>query len=165
MGISKENPVPQTWPSCPIRPRRNGAMVAREVGSYGRYSVNLQQHESGVMIDSPFTKCPKFKSCSVNNCPLHPSYPNLSMYPEDPAKKCMVSKVKRVAIGDRYQGVLRFGGMTRAEFGRTRSWAQRSVESRQHSITAGTKNLHERHFLADLTANTNPRLNSGVNMG
>ncbi len=127
--------------------------------------MNLQHHETGVMIDSPFTECLKFKTCSINNCPLHPSYPDLPMCPEDPAKKCMLSKAKRVTIGDRHQGVLRFDGMTKAEFGRTRSWAQRSAESRQRSITAGTKNLHERHFLADLTENTKPRLNSGVNMG
>lgn len=25
----------------------------------------------------PFYDCPRYNKCSVNNCPLHPAYPNL----------------------------------------------------------------------------------------
>jgi hypothetical protein len=40
----------------------------------------------------PLELCQRFDKCSVNNCPLHPSYPDLIVDLEDPKTKCKLGK-------------------------------------------------------------------------
>jgi len=67
------------------------------------------------MKNQPFTKCPSFRICSVNNCPLHPKYPNLTTCSGDTEKKCRAQKPTRIKISEEHSGVLKLGGLTEKE--------------------------------------------------
>lgn len=67
-------------------------------------------------MTNPSLDCPRFQTCSVNNCPLHPDYPDLAVSPLDPERRCILGKTRRLQIAGRYQGVLRFGGLKAREF-------------------------------------------------
>jgi len=70
--------------------------------------------------DKIFEQCPRYLKCSVNNCPLSIDYPNLSVAPNDPEKKCGVAKTIRVRIGS--QTTLKYGGLTRGEYNAKERW-------------------------------------------
>ena len=63
-------------------------------------------------MNNPSYDCPGFISCAVNNCPLHPEYPNLSVSPLDPETKCKAQKPGRIRIASKYPGILKYGGLT-----------------------------------------------------
>jgi len=63
-------------------------------------------------MKQPFEECPKFNTCSVNRCPLHPDYLQLESIPADLGRKCRLSKMKRIAIASRFPGIITFGGFT-----------------------------------------------------
>jgi len=65
---------------------------------------------------NPYTECPRFLKCSVNNCPLHPTYPNLPIDPEDREQKCTIEKQVRFKIGSKYLNVLKYRGLTVKEW-------------------------------------------------
>lgn len=60
--------------------------------------------------------CPRYAKCNVNNCPLHPSYPNLPIDPEDRDTKCTLEKQVRFRIGSKYPDVLKYQGLTPSEW-------------------------------------------------
>ncbi len=63
-------------------------------------------------MNDPLYDCPSFISCSVNNCPLHPEYPSLSVSSFDPETKCKAQKSGRIRIANKYPGILKYGGLT-----------------------------------------------------
>jgi len=67
------------------------------------------------MTNLPVIDCPNFDSCSVNNCPLHPGYPDLLTCIDDPEIKCKAQKPTRIKIAEKYPGVLRFDGLSLKE--------------------------------------------------
>lgn len=69
----------------------------------------------------PYEKCSKYYNCSVNNCPLHPSYPGLFIDEEDKEKKCTLRKSTRFKIGSKYPDVIKYQGLT------TREWSARKT--------------------------------------
>ena len=62
--------------------------------------------------DNIFEQCPKYISCSVNNCPLSIHYPDLSTVDDDP--KCIVSRTIRKNIGK--NTILKMKGLTVQEY-------------------------------------------------
>jgi len=52
------------------------------------------------MMIKPYRECPCFDKCNVNNCPLHPSYPNLLVDSEDKEQKCSIEKGVAFIIDD-----------------------------------------------------------------
>ncbi len=73
-------------------------------------------------IHQPYRLCPRFKECSVNNCPLHPNYPNLVMDPADSEPRCTLAKPYRVKVAEKFPGILKYGGMTTREFQGKSAW-------------------------------------------
>jgi hypothetical protein len=68
------------------------------------------------LIKYPYPECPRFKKCSVNNCPLHPSFPELFIDPNDFQVKCKLEKEVRFRIGSKYPGILKYQGLTPQEW-------------------------------------------------
>ncbi len=56
-------------------------------------------------------ECPRFKSCSVCNCPLDPHPANNG----DKQTKCRMEKAVRQRIADKFPGQLANGGLTARE--------------------------------------------------
>lgn len=50
----------------------------------------------------PQEECPRYETCSVNQCPLHKDYGKLLFSPYDTEQKCNVSKKIRMRIGEKY---------------------------------------------------------------
>lgn len=65
---------------------------------------------------NPYTECPRFQKCSVNNCPLHQKYPDLLVNQEDHEPKCTMEKQVRFKIGSKYPDILKFQGLTSKEW-------------------------------------------------
>lgn len=42
--------------------------------------------------------CPRFSSCNVNRCPLHPDYKKLKSSPNDKNRKCLLGKTRKRRI-------------------------------------------------------------------
>jgi len=82
----------------------------------------------------PCEDCPRYERCSVNNCPLHPEYPNLYTAPGDFEKRCTLGKARRLRIASRYPGVLKLGGKTRGEIRAERAWSSRSPEAQKKAL-------------------------------
>lgn len=68
------------------------------------------------MIKYPHYECPRFIRCSVNNCPLHPSFPELYIDPDDIQVKCKLEKEVRFKIGSKYPDILKYQGLTPQEW-------------------------------------------------
>jgi hypothetical protein len=68
-------------------------------------------------MKSPAKDCPRFNSCSANNCPLDQSYPKITTDPNDREVACPMEKGVRVRISTKHPGVLKLSGLT------TREWA------------------------------------------
>ena len=62
--------------------------------------------------------CPRYTKCSVNNCPLHSGYPDLSMGEDDLETKCRAQRSVRLKIAADYPEKLRYGGYTVEEYRR-----------------------------------------------
>jgi hypothetical protein len=67
-------------------------------------------------MNEPYKECPQFDTCSVNNCPLHPNYPNLSVCKSgDTEIICKAHRATREEIAAKYPGILKFNGRTKRE--------------------------------------------------
>jgi hypothetical protein len=70
----------------------------------------------------PYQECPRFDSCSVNQCPLDPLMLERDTHPDDPEKDCRASRRTRLAIAAQHPDVvLPTGGLTLAEVARDRA--------------------------------------------
>ncbi len=67
-------------------------------------------------MKEPYHECPRFMRCSVNNCPLHPSFPELYIDPNDFQVRCNLEKEVRFRIGSKYPGILKYQGLTPQEW-------------------------------------------------
>jgi len=67
-------------------------------------------------MTTPYYECPRFDKCNVNNCPLHPFYPDLIVDPEDRELKCTIEKQVRFKIGSKYPDILKYQGLSRPEY-------------------------------------------------
>lgn len=101
----------------------------------------MKNSEPTLVKAEPYRECPRFKTCSVNNCPLHQQYPNLLSDPEDPDQRCKMEKGVRVRIGAQYSKILKFQGLTTREYGAKIRWESLSPEEQQERI-AKAKLLH-----------------------
>lgn len=81
--------------------------------------------------DLPFYRCPRYAKCAVNNCPLHPGYPNLVVDPEDAEQRCGISKNVRTRIAAEFPAVLKFEGRTSKEFTAKTVWESLSLEEQE----------------------------------
>ena len=81
--------------------------------------------------------CPRFKSCSVNCCPLDSYYPNRKSLPFDSERKCKLPKNKRIGIHEKNKGVLRYWGMTVVECSRKQFWDNLTEQEKQKIIKRG----------------------------
>lgn len=68
------------------------------------------------LTTKPYRECPRYNKCSVNNCPLHPIFPELYLDPEDSQLKCTLEKEVRFRIGSKYPNLLKFQGLTPREW-------------------------------------------------
>lgn len=97
---------------------------------------------------TPDQECPRFDHCSVNKCPLHPNYKNLTTCPEDPETECRAAMRNRMHIAACHQGETAYGGMTEEEWkreerrrqGRAR-WEALSAEEKAKLVERGKKGL------------------------
>ena len=74
-------------------------------------------------------QCPRFLSCSVNNCPLDIGYPDLVVDKDDKEKRCTMEKGVRTRIAATAPGTLRLEGLTVAE-----AAARKCYESKPRSV-------------------------------
>lgn len=86
-------------------------------------------------MKEPCEECPRFNRCSVNNCPLHSRYPNLSISEDDEERKCTLGKSKRLQIAGKYPSVLEYGGLLKREW----SWVQRPESKKKTPSTEALK--------------------------
>jgi hypothetical protein len=89
----------------------------------------------------PNVECSKCQACSVNNCPLHSEYPNLSVDSLDDEKRCLAYKSSRVKVAERHPGALQFGGLTKTEYSGKMVWERKTPEERQKVAESAKKNL------------------------
>jgi len=82
-------------------------------------------------------ECPRFKSCSVNNCPLDPHPVN----PADQQTKCTLAKSIRQRIAAMYPGQLANDGLTPREAAGTRSFAKLPLAVKVHFAATGKDNV------------------------
>ncbi len=111
------------------------------------------------MIKYPGHECPRFLKCSVNNCPLHPQYPDLYIDIDDKQKECSLAKTIRVEIGSKYPE-LKYQGMTPREWGATKRYESFSSDEKENLAKIGTESLKS-HFCSLLQ---NERLDEGVRL-
>lgn len=95
--------------------------------------------------EAPYTKCSRFKECSINSCPLHPAYPDIYTDPEDQDKKCTMAKSIRVRIGSQYPDVLSYQGMTKREYAGQNAWNNLDESKRAAITREGKKRLKALH--------------------
>lgn len=77
-------------------------------------------------MNNAIEKCPRFKKCSVNKCPLD-SESNLRVKLSG-EKKCDMAKSIRLKIGKQYS--LLELGLTKAEYTGYKKWMSRSEEEK-----------------------------------
>ena len=93
------------------------------------------------MKDMPLYECPRFGWCSVNNCPLHPQYPDLFVSPLDEERICTLGKTYRQRIAEKYPGVLRFDGLKSREYKSLQKWNRLTPEEQRQRREKAKKNL------------------------
>jgi hypothetical protein len=98
------------------------------------------------MKNQPFLDCPRFESCSINNCPLHKKYPNLSTFTSDPEQKCKAQKPTRIKIAERYPGILKFNGLNIKEYRLKLKRESRTPEEWEKLRLGAKKMLQSRGF-------------------
>ena len=74
------------------------------------------------MTKKAYHECPRFMKCSVNNCPLHPSFPEIYTDPDDFQVKCKLEKEVRLKIGSNYPDLLKYQGLTPQEWAGKKSF-------------------------------------------
>jgi|GEM_PF-2203055 len=101
-------------------------------------------------MEMPFRECTRFASCNVNNCPLHPDYPDIYTDVDDPEPRCTLPKSYRLKVAENFAGVLKFGGLTSREHGAKIAWENKSDEERAQIIDRGKKSLIVVHSTNDI---------------
>jgi hypothetical protein len=86
-------------------------------------------------------QCPRFPSCSVNNCPLNQEYPNRHVDSADKERKCPIAKSIRLRIAATGPGTLQLSGLTVAEHAARRAFDQKPVTVRLAMIEKGKASL------------------------
>lgn len=97
--------------------------------------------EGSTMSMEPYRECPRFKTCSTNNCPLHPLYMYLHTDPDDPEPRCTMEKQVRERIGTKYPAILKYQGLTSREYSAKLRWEALSPEEQQERISRAKLNL------------------------
>lgn len=80
---------------------------------------------------NPSLECSRYQKCSVNNCPLHPQYPNLLIDIEDKEQKCTMEKQVRHKIGSKYADILTYQGLTTREWTSKKRYENLSEDEKQ----------------------------------
>jgi hypothetical protein len=78
-----------------------------------------------------YHECPRFMKCSVNNCPLHPSFPEIYTDPDDFQVKCKLEKEVRLKIGSNYPDLLKYQGLTPQEWAGKKSFEGLSDQDKE----------------------------------
>jgi hypothetical protein len=89
----------------------------------------------------PFYDCPRYAKCNVNNCPLHPKYPELISDPEDKETKCSLAKSIRGRIAADFPDILKFNGLSPREYSAKIRWQNLSPAEQQEIKERGKKQL------------------------
>ena len=92
-------------------------------------------------MSKPARECPRFSTCSVNNCPLDP-HPK---HESDKEQFCTLAKSIRQRIAAKYPGQLANGGLTAREAAGTRSFAKLPSAVKSHLAAMGKSNLAKIH--------------------
>ena len=95
---------------------------------------------------TPHRECPNFGRCSVNNCPLHPDYPDLTESKHDPETICKAQKSTRRKIAEQFPGSLALAGLTVKEHAREVKRANRTPEQLQKAAEWGKMMAKYRHL-------------------
>jgi hypothetical protein len=93
----------------------------------------------------PAKLCPRFIHCSVNNCPLHPDYTNLSTSKLDREQKCTMEKNVRKRIASQFLNLLKLGGLTPQEYSAKRRFDAFSVAVKIKIANRGREALRKLH--------------------
>lgn len=83
-------------------------------------------------------ECPRFMSCSVNNCPLDLPHP---ANPADKQTKCTMEKAVRQRIAAKHPGQLANGGLTAREAAGKRIFAKLPCAVKSRLVVTGKRNL------------------------
>lgn len=109
-------------------------------------------------MQMPFMECTRYKTCSTNNCPLHPDYPDIFTDGDDSEPRCTLPKSYRIKVAENFAGVLKFGGLTSREHAAKMSWESKTDDERARIIAQGKKSLVVVH-------STNNLEGEGVSVG
>jgi hypothetical protein len=82
-------------------------------------------------------ECPRFSTCSVNNCPLDPHPAN----PGDKQTVCKMEKAVRQRIAAKYPGQLASGGLTAREAAGKRIFENLPLAVKSRLAATGKSNL------------------------
>lgn len=104
--------------------------------------------------DLPFYLCPRYDRCSVNNCPLHPKYPDLYIDEADAEKVCRLGKNRRMLIASQFPGILKYGGLTPRELKAQARWAAMSPEEKAAKIEKSKAALIAYHQATEKASTT-----------
>jgi hypothetical protein len=88
-------------------------------------------------MTTPNEFCPRFERCSVNACPLHPDYPELTTSPLDPETICRAQRNTRLKIAKQFPDSLKLGGLTVNEHRRKTRRENRTPREIQEAIEWG----------------------------
>lgn len=113
---------------------------------------------------SPNRSCSRFDKCSVNNCPLIPSYPAKVIDEEDKESKCSMEKQVRFRIGSQYPNILKFQGLTSKEWSGKQRFEAMTEEEREEIRQKAKERLHS--FKSSIClASGNQQSELGVKVG
>lgn len=88
------------------------------------------------------SKCPRYKKCSVNNCPLDLMYPNRITVDGDKENKCNMEKQVRLKIASE-SGQLKYMGLKIIEWSAKKRYDNMSDEEKELLKTRGEEKLKE----------------------
>ena len=94
-------------------------------------------------MTAPFELCPRFETCCVNKCPLHPDFKKLLSDESDQQIKCTIEKNVRKRLGIS----LPWKGLTERELSGQKRWDSLSEEVKQER----RKKMAERSLFARLS--------------
>lgn len=99
-----------------------------------------------------FQICPRFESCNVNRCPLHPDFLKLQSAPEDKEQRCKIVKSIRHQIGLYFK--LANEGLKERELTGKKRWESLSPEQQE----AKKKSVRDALFIAKIKKEYNSAL-------
>ena len=107
--------------------------------------------------------CVRFLKCSVNNCPLHPEYPDLFIFKDDPERKCTLAKTIRIRIASEHPQIkLKYKGLTSREYNAKKRW-DNLPETEKEAMRQRAKNfLPQKRKKAVLLGSTDLDVEKGI---